>query len=277
MCVEVDLNKPLVSKYRLHRRCGRYGHERTACVLNADEGAPEPSDVAFSNPLFQEEKERPELDEDFGPWMMAKKNVRRRRMTNSKSAVLSDKNREPTASKEGSRFKALEDTGDEEVEAPQPQQETVVPDSSHAGTTIQCVEGTGTKKTGRQLVFPSEATTDTPSGTNVEASMVDFEGPTGIGGGEQIPTGPRTTGEIKAGSDPSGKTEEPSNSAKESDLLKLHFGTASASQEPVIHGNKEKELKKANPSLGLHGKVFKTGKARESKRVDQAGPGGASH
>ncbi|CAN1180883.1 hypothetical protein LINPERHAP2_LOCUS35023 [Linum perenne] len=124
MCVEIDLHKPLVSKYRLHRRvrrieyeglheicftCGRYGHGKQACSLNADTVKPEPSASSFANPLFQEEKDRPELDEDFGPWMLARKNVRRRNPPNQKSAASSPKDRIPESGRDGSRFNALED------------------------------------------------------------------------------------------------------------------------------------------------------------------------
>ncbi|CAN1189866.1 hypothetical protein LINPERHAP2_LOCUS40159 [Linum perenne] len=89
ICVEVDLSKPLLSKYRLRRRvrrieyeclhticfgCGCYGHEESACpVAVAMEEAPS---LSFSNPVFvsaDTEGERPEVQEDFGPWMKVRR------------------------------------------------------------------------------------------------------------------------------------------------------------------------------------------------------------
>ncbi|CAN1177378.1 hypothetical protein LINPERHAP2_LOCUS33069 [Linum perenne] len=85
ICVEVDLSKPLRSKYRMKRRvqrneyeglhticfnCGCYGHKDETCKQ-----APEAE--VFANPVFQEVNDteiRPEVEQDFGPWMQVKKN-----------------------------------------------------------------------------------------------------------------------------------------------------------------------------------------------------------
>ncbi|CAN1271017.1 hypothetical protein LINPERPRIM_LOCUS14082 [Linum perenne] len=95
ICVEVDLSKPLLSKYRLRRRvrrieyeglhticfgCGCYGHEEGACPVVATVEEAPPNTSSFSNPVFvgaDLEEERPEVEEDFGPWMKVKRQPRR--------------------------------------------------------------------------------------------------------------------------------------------------------------------------------------------------------
>ncbi|CAN1191384.1 hypothetical protein LINPERHAP2_LOCUS41027 [Linum perenne] len=96
ICVEVDLHKPLLSKYRLRRRvrrieyeglheicftCGRYGHEARQCPSTklAEPDMSQPMEKSFDNPTFKELDARPEIEEDFGPWMKAKKHMRRKR------------------------------------------------------------------------------------------------------------------------------------------------------------------------------------------------------
>ncbi|CAN1170704.1 hypothetical protein LINPERHAP2_LOCUS29142 [Linum perenne] len=95
ICVEVDLSKPLLSKYRLRRRvrrieyeglhticysCGCFGHVQDHCLNKPEEDkAVTPGDV-FSNPIFQNkgpEDLRPEVEEDFGPWMKVTRAGRR--------------------------------------------------------------------------------------------------------------------------------------------------------------------------------------------------------
>ncbi|CAN1121713.1 hypothetical protein LINPERHAP2_LOCUS921 [Linum perenne] len=91
ICVEVDLSKPLLSKYRLRRRvrrieyeglhvicfnCGCYGHKDESCKLEPEEVAVENQTSTFANPMFQGvevSEDRPEVEEDFGPWMQVKK------------------------------------------------------------------------------------------------------------------------------------------------------------------------------------------------------------
>ncbi|CAN1128348.1 hypothetical protein LINPERHAP2_LOCUS4579, partial [Linum perenne] len=89
ICIRVDLPKRLLSKYKLlHRirrveyeglhvvcfKCGIYGHtnELYPTVLLATK---QDGEQTHSYPLFLEEvlaKERPEVFEDYGPWMLAK-------------------------------------------------------------------------------------------------------------------------------------------------------------------------------------------------------------
>ncbi|CAN1125300.1 hypothetical protein LINPERPRIM_LOCUS31606 [Linum perenne] len=87
ICVEVDLSKPLLSKYRLRRRvrrieyeglhticysCGCFGHVHDTCQKkDVDESVEAPGEMIV-NPIFQNksfENPRPEVEEDFGPWM----------------------------------------------------------------------------------------------------------------------------------------------------------------------------------------------------------------
>ncbi|CAN1139820.1 hypothetical protein LINPERHAP2_LOCUS11515 [Linum perenne] len=99
ICVEIDISEKLKSKYRLWRRvrrmeyeglhvicfnCGIYGHSKDACpqkiVTEIEEVIP-PKSSSFSNPMFQVnpvDVSRPELEEEFGTWMLAKKNMRRK-------------------------------------------------------------------------------------------------------------------------------------------------------------------------------------------------------
>ncbi|CAN1134505.1 hypothetical protein LINPERHAP2_LOCUS8302, partial [Linum perenne] len=95
ICVEVDLSKPLLSKYRLRRRvcrieyeglhticysCGCFGHVQDTCQKkDADEPVEGPGEMIV-NPIFQNkafEDPRPEVEEDFGPWMKVSRAGRR--------------------------------------------------------------------------------------------------------------------------------------------------------------------------------------------------------
>ncbi|CAN1126132.1 hypothetical protein LINPERHAP2_LOCUS3249 [Linum perenne] len=91
ICVEVDLSKPLLSKYRLRRRvrrieyeglhticfnCGCYGHRVDSCKQLPEAESVDNQTISFVNPVFQEvmvADARPEVEEDFGPWMQVKK------------------------------------------------------------------------------------------------------------------------------------------------------------------------------------------------------------
>ncbi|CAN1121473.1 hypothetical protein LINPERHAP2_LOCUS809, partial [Linum perenne] len=93
--VEVDLSKPLLLKYRLRRRvrrieyegldtiyfqCGWYGHEEASCPEKEVTEVIEPAVTSFSNPMFNGDglgEDRPEVEGDFGPWMMVKRQPRR--------------------------------------------------------------------------------------------------------------------------------------------------------------------------------------------------------
>ncbi|CAN1120771.1 hypothetical protein LINPERHAP2_LOCUS401 [Linum perenne] len=95
ICVEVDLAKPLLSKYKLRHRvrrieyeglhivcysCCCYGHKQESCtVFQAPENTVNADDT-FVNPIFCQDGEsvdRPEVLEDYGPWMLVKRGNRR--------------------------------------------------------------------------------------------------------------------------------------------------------------------------------------------------------
>ncbi|CAN1185857.1 hypothetical protein LINPERHAP2_LOCUS37820 [Linum perenne] len=124
VCVEIDLREPLISKYRLHRRvrrieyeglhkicfhCGRYGHEQKGCSslrkTNTNQEIHE--EAVFDNPIFQETETQPEIDEDFGPWMKVKKNMRRRRSKKDDSKPMNQNAAEGKQFVSRSKFDAL--------------------------------------------------------------------------------------------------------------------------------------------------------------------------
>ncbi|CAN1156360.1 hypothetical protein LINPERHAP2_LOCUS20905 [Linum perenne] len=95
ICVEVDLSKPLLSKYRLRRRvqhieyeglhticfsCGCYEHTLDHCTTKENAETAVAPDVMVANPTFQNrsmDDPRPEVEEDFGPWMKVKSSNRK--------------------------------------------------------------------------------------------------------------------------------------------------------------------------------------------------------
>jgi len=91
MSIEVDLSKPLLSKFRLHGKvwriqyeglklicfkCGKIGHKEDTCphypnpsdIDNHDDSAPKAQDPTMVTP-----NDKPEYLEDFGTWMPVKK------------------------------------------------------------------------------------------------------------------------------------------------------------------------------------------------------------
>ncbi|CAN1154114.1 hypothetical protein LINPERHAP2_LOCUS19827 [Linum perenne] len=120
ICVEVDLSKPLLSKYRLRQRvrrieyeglhticfsCGCYGHTLEHCPTkdSGKEEAPETKDMV-TNPNFQDriaEDPRPEVDEDFRPWMKVCRTNRKRRRPVAAAAAPSTSSRAENMPNEG--------------------------------------------------------------------------------------------------------------------------------------------------------------------------------
>jgi len=94
MSVEVDLSKPLLSKFKLHGRvwriqyeglrlicfkCGKIGHEEETCPLNGQANG----DIGDykrirHNPTMMVPPLRPKYKEEFGSWMLVKKSPRRK-------------------------------------------------------------------------------------------------------------------------------------------------------------------------------------------------------
>ncbi|CAN1130931.1 hypothetical protein LINPERHAP2_LOCUS6119, partial [Linum perenne] len=142
ICVRVDLSKKLLSKYKLLHRIRRVEYEglhvfffeRTrVCMLFASSVVSmailltsvlllrrrrRPNKTSHSNPLFLEEvlaKERPEVFEEYGPWMLAKSRSRKSSVVESKltgqlpRSIVERPGSDPIASvaPQGSRFTVL--------------------------------------------------------------------------------------------------------------------------------------------------------------------------
>ncbi|CAN1170966.1 hypothetical protein LINPERHAP2_LOCUS29291 [Linum perenne] len=88
ICVEVDLQKPLLSKYRLKRRVRRIEYEGL-----------HPSEV---------DPPRPELEEEYGPWMLAKKKTHKRAVIRGPTQSTTPVHDQSKTAK-GSRFTVLTD------------------------------------------------------------------------------------------------------------------------------------------------------------------------
>ncbi|CAN1126175.1 hypothetical protein LINPERHAP2_LOCUS3276 [Linum perenne] len=133
LCVEVDLSKPLLSKYRLRRRvrrieyeglhtiyigCGCYGHEEGSCTETKGEEDVAPATMTFSNPMFRGsdmDEQRPEVEEDFGPWMKVKRQPRRSGQARNQKpspAATAAPSREDGDGKNNNSFTILEDLVD---------------------------------------------------------------------------------------------------------------------------------------------------------------------
>ncbi|CAN1183343.1 hypothetical protein LINPERHAP2_LOCUS36454 [Linum perenne] len=135
ICIEVDLQKPLVSKYHLHRRvrrveyeglheicfdCGCYGHEKKSCPTLRDPVSCPTSEhgMPILNPLFSDVEDRPEVTDDYGPWMKAKKNARRRNMKHDskKPEVVNHTNPIRDSGSRFAIFEVADEVEDEESE-----------------------------------------------------------------------------------------------------------------------------------------------------------------
>ena len=99
ICVEVDLTKPLLSKFKLRRRirhisyeglhmicfgCGQYGHKHEVCPYSMNkEGRNDEQQVSSNNekgrdPTVPAEDTvvRPEVAENYGRWMVARRGAK---------------------------------------------------------------------------------------------------------------------------------------------------------------------------------------------------------
>ncbi|CAN1181524.1 hypothetical protein LINPERHAP2_LOCUS35448 [Linum perenne] len=161
ICVEVDLSKPLLSKYRLRRRvrrieyeglhvicfnCGCYGHKDEACKQEPEAEIVQNQSTVFANPVFQREGDpeiRPEVEEDFGPWMQVKKNRRKQKQvvtstTNPTGVAASTK-----VNGKGNSFSVLADKESEEILVADSIPKVTVPlegscKADSAGTGLHC-------------------------------------------------------------------------------------------------------------------------------------------
>lgn len=108
----IDLSKTLVAKYKLKNRifrieyeglhnicfnCGIYGHSKEQCPTKETNGELNlDNDSATSENKEVERNPRPEVLENFGPWMMAKKTIRRRPTTQAREPANTTKPSLPT-------------------------------------------------------------------------------------------------------------------------------------------------------------------------------------
>lgn len=98
MCVEIDLDKPLVASYRIRGRkgqfqyeglqdlcfsCGKYGHREVKCPLTQPKSptsAEKGEDVEMDRGETSRPTKQSERRGGFGPWMVAQKPRRRQPM-----------------------------------------------------------------------------------------------------------------------------------------------------------------------------------------------------
>ncbi|CAN1187910.1 hypothetical protein LINPERHAP2_LOCUS39002 [Linum perenne] len=145
ICVEVDLSKPLLSKYRLRRQirrieyeglhvicfnCDCYGHKDEACKHNPEADVTENQTTSFVNPVFQsaaEQDDHPEIDENFGPWMQVKRNRRKQKIVEAPPAGASAPRLEGRDAKKGNRFGIFTEKESSDVEPQIPPQSKTLP------------------------------------------------------------------------------------------------------------------------------------------------------
>ncbi|CAN1133300.1 hypothetical protein LINPERHAP2_LOCUS7563 [Linum perenne] len=130
--VEVDLSKPLLSKYHLRRRvrhieyeglhtigfsCGCYGHQQDKCTVTKTDEAEEADVSSFDNPIFCQDvgsEVRPEVTEEFGPWMMVKRGRRRGSQVKKDSLAPGRGGSLPEQVRNGNRFGVFNVESDKE-------------------------------------------------------------------------------------------------------------------------------------------------------------------
>ncbi|KAJ1403694.1 Zinc finger, CCHC-type [Sesbania bispinosa] len=142
ICIEIDLNKILISQFSLEKRiynveyeglhlvcfqCGRYGHKKEGCPLLLRN-----DDVQPVNPLVDtvvpQPAAAPMTETSFGPWMLVQKSQRRNSQNISvdkggkQGAINGDsggskKDNTMAMHLSGSRFNALHNDEDDEVGA----------------------------------------------------------------------------------------------------------------------------------------------------------------
>ncbi|KAJ9184836.1 hypothetical protein P3X46_004523 [Hevea brasiliensis] len=136
MCVEVDLSKTLLSKFKFQRRirkieyeginlicfeCGVYGHrrkDRPSCVPPGDApvcgGSLEQNHENTTTecaPSVPEVVIQPEVIDKFGPWMIAKRTSRR----NSRKAVTKEDTAPKSKGVEKGHYMSKSGTGDQKA------------------------------------------------------------------------------------------------------------------------------------------------------------------
>ncbi|CAN1128516.1 hypothetical protein LINPERHAP2_LOCUS4682 [Linum perenne] len=208
--------------------CGCYGHKDDVCKQEPEVVVMENQTTSFANPIFQGGSEpdvRPEVEEDFGPWMQIKKNRQKKRHgvmsePNSSSAAAPAKNAE-----KANRFSAFENG-----ESPKPlvQPESCQdPDPLKADSKEHSVE---------DVLHPNKETVDpsptVPSSKVAKAVVLEKEVDLSFGLSSSVPSLGTTSavGPIPAGSAsssphvPSSKVSGKKSSVKSS-LAKSGYST----------------------------------------------------
>ncbi|CAL1407999.1 unnamed protein product [Linum trigynum] len=134
ICVEIDLRKRLISKYKIKRRvrrveyeglhmvcfgCGHYGHLENAFPLKEVNENLTPEEKTKQNTTQNPKQEiRPELLEDFGSWMIATRNRRKTKQHTTQKVGKDGKGKEgnPAAEVSGSRYNILMKEAMQELE-----------------------------------------------------------------------------------------------------------------------------------------------------------------
>ncbi|CAI0419541.1 unnamed protein product [Linum tenue] len=127
VCVEVDLTKPLLSKFKVAGieyeikyeglynvcfQCGRYGHSQASCPNNHSDRSQEEAGTSNDSTHTRHE-------EQYGDWMIAKRRDRRpypKKTQVDGSRETSSSQRPPQAQVAGSRFAALMEEEEEGVD-----------------------------------------------------------------------------------------------------------------------------------------------------------------
>lgn len=112
LCVEIDLSKPLFSKFRLRKKvkrieyegiqvicfsCGRYGHRKEHCPHGKDCGETKLEGLAVP-PVDEPRLPDSEIMEAYGKWMLAKNVSRRKRKSEGKEDFMAKKGGVPLKS-----------------------------------------------------------------------------------------------------------------------------------------------------------------------------------
>ncbi|CAL1366078.1 unnamed protein product [Linum trigynum] len=157
ICVEIDLRKRLVSKYRIERRvrrveyeglhtvcfgCGHYGHVEDSCPQGSQRETSSPEDRMKASSKPAEPEIRPEILEDFGPWMLATRNRRKPRPKVQQQAggkVQGEEDQKKETS--GSRFNVLEEESEEGEKNTQEAQEEE--ETTTTGENMEADNGAG--------------------------------------------------------------------------------------------------------------------------------------
>ncbi|XVF47835.1 hypothetical protein PTKIN_Ptkin03bG0142800 [Pterospermum kingtungense] len=132
LCVEVDITKPLLAKFKLRRRihrikyegihlvcfqCGVYGHRKEICSVEkvVDQVAKQNGGGGIPNELRKEATINAEIVDNFGPWMLVGRKSRRvgkRRDLRKKHGNVHENKKDIIINPNQSSFAVLENLND---------------------------------------------------------------------------------------------------------------------------------------------------------------------